>query len=432
MKCKKALLLALLLLPAGLLRGESGKALPKSDIEYLTGVYKATFDGIIFFVNDKTGLPYDVSDFRKATSTSNIGLYMASIAVGSKTGLISKEDALRKLDLALTSLEKIQKWNGFPVTWVNVDTLQRDFGPSFSYADHVGNLVCGLLVVEGIFPKEFGKRIDAYVKPMQFLTAYDPATGWLKGGYNIEKKDFDINQPWGKWYYNIFAADTRPFSLIGITLKQIPETHWDKLNRSTDAGSAVDTELKGGGSAVYYWPGIEGGGMFMQFLPGIFLPETGLAMGESAKNFAGAQLEYSKKKGYYPLWGVSASEAPDGKSYLGWGGMRLDVITPHASVLAIGYYPSEAVENLKELESRGMRPVYESGGKKYDFGFTDSYDIHSSTCSKNYLLLDQGMLFLSLANYLDKDVVRESFGASPLGKKSVKTLEKLENKRFLK
>lgn len=401
-------------------------ALSKTDTDYLRGVYKHTFLGISFFVNEKTGLPYDVSDFRNATSISNIGLYMASVAVAAQTGLLPGEEALKRLDMAMSSLEKVQKWNQFPVTWVNVETLQRDFGPSFSYADHVGNLVCGLLVVEGIFPKEFANRIDKFITPMQFNTAYDPVTGWLKGGYNLDKKDFDINQPWGKWYYNILASDTRHFSLIGITLGEIPETHWEKLNRSTNASSKWDKELK---SAMkkdlpYYWPGIEGGGIFMQYLPGIFLPEKGLPMGESAKNLAQAQIEYAKKDGYSPIWGISASETPDGKGYLGWGGMRLDVVTPHACVLAVEYFPQESVDSLRALEAKGMRPG--------EFGFTDAYDTVTSTCSKNYLILDQSMLFLSLANYLEKGVVRRSFEATVLGKSVVKKLKQLEGKHKLK
>jgi hypothetical protein len=401
-------------------------SLSKADTEYLTGVYKHTFAGIAFFVNEKTGLPYDVSDFRKATSISNIGLYMASVAVAAKTGIITNEEALKKLDRAMSSLEKIQKWNQFPVTWVNVETLERDFGPSFSYADHVGNLVCGLLVAEGVFPKELGGRIDAFISPMKFDTAYDPSTGWLKGGYNLDKNDFDIDQPWGKWYYNILASDTRHFSLIGIALGAIPESSWDKLNRSTDPAGKWDKDLKAGlpKDIIYYWPGIEGGGIFMQYLPGIFLPEKGLPMGQSAKNLALAQIEYAKKAGYFPMWGISASESPDGKTYLGWGGMRLDVVTPHASALAAEYFPQEAVNNLRALETKGMRPG--------EFGFTDAYDTAAGTCSKNYLILDQSMLFLSLANYLEKEVVRKSFEAAALGKSAVKTLKKLEGKRKLK
>ncbi len=407
--------------------------LTADDIEYLNGVYSATFNCLTYFVEENTGLPHDVSNSYNPTSISNIGFYIAALAVGSKTGLISEEAAIEKITLTLKSLEIIDKWHGFPITWVNRQTLRRGFGPSFSYADHVGNLVCGMLVVEGIYPEEFKGRIKKFIKQMRFKTTYDKGKGWLKGGYNLAQQNFDIKQAWGDWYYNLLASDTRQFSLIGITLGQIPSKHWGKLNRDISPWGKLDKEFRDACSSdVYYAPGMEGGGLFMQYMPGIFLPEKNLPLGMSARNIAKVQIEFSKKMGYYPLWGVSASESADGESYIGWGNLKMHVVTPHASVLAISDFPREVVKNLKLLESKGMRPVYEESGQEYDFGFTDAYDIDTGITSERYLSLDQGMLFLSLANFLHDNIVRESFCSSKIGKKAVKKLFKLEKNNKLK
>ena len=396
----------------------------ESDIIYLQNVYKATFTCISFFTHPQTGLPYDSSTLKRETSISNIGLYIASVAIASDTGLISRKDALARIDKVLDSLDKIKKWHGFPITWIKIDTLSQAYGPGFSYADHAGNLVCGLLVVSAIFPKELASRIDGFISKMDFAAAYDSHTGWLKGGYNTAKDDFDVRQPWGEWYYNLLAGDTRHFSLIGIVNKQIPEAHWFKLSRDKTPAGRLDWELAKMlfpgkiNDMPYYSPGMEGGGLFMQYLPGIFIEERKLPIGISAKNLSKSQIEFSRKKGYYPFWGISSCESPDGKSYLGWGVLKENVVTPHAVVLAVEDHPKETVEALSALDKKGVRPLYKDDkGAMRDFGFTDSYDLNSEKASRNYLTLDQCMLFLSLANYLHDGIVRRSFDSCPVGHK---------------
>lgn len=403
----------------------------RRDRNYLQGLYAATFRGLNYFVHPKTNLPYDVSDLRKPSSISNIGLYLACAAIAGQTGLIPKDQAIKQINTALNSLEKIEKWHGFPVTWVNVETLKRAFEPGFSYADHIGNLVCGLLTAAGTFPQEFETRINKFIAPMDFASTYDPDTGWLKGGYDVDKKSFTVKQTWGNWYYNLLLSDTRHFSLLGIALKQIPEKHWSRLNRDRQPGGKLDKEIlkdifPGEKKCPYYNPGMEGGGIFMQYLPGIFLREQNLNTGISAKNLTYCQIELAKKNNLYPFWGLSACESPDGKSYLGWGKLKKRVVTPHASILAIEHYPQEVLANLRALENKGLRPLFVDKKQKYDFGFTDSFDAVSKEVSKHYLTLDQSMIFLSLANFLYENTVRKNFNRHPLGKKMNQLLIHLE------
>ncbi|MFC1668078.1 glucoamylase family protein [Chlamydiota bacterium] len=412
--------------------------LAKSDNEnnYLNKLYKSTFSCIYFFTNSETGLPYDVSDYRTATSLSNIGLYVGSVAVAAKTGLIPENEAIKVIEKVFISLGKIQKWHGFPITWINVKTLKRSYGASFSYADHIGNLVCGLLVVAGIFPNQFTEIVENIIGSMQFSKTYDATTGWLKGGFNIVKKEFSVKQSWGDWYYNLLASDTRHFSLLAITLGEIPKDHWHKLQRDDTPMGPLDYEIlldvfgKKHDSTPYFSPGMHGGGLFMQFLPGIFLKEKELPIGISARNFAWCQITYAKINGIFPLWGYSACESPNGNGYLGWSSLKKIVVTPHASVLAIDYFPKEVLKNLFALEKNGMRRRYidKRTSKGYDFGFKDSYNFESEIVSKHYLCLDQCMIFLSLANYLYNDIVRISFNNSSLGKEMHNKLSSLEEK----
>lgn len=155
----------------------------------------------------------------------------------------------------------------------------------------------------------------------------------------------------------------------------------------------------------------------MQYISAIFINTDDTPFGNSAANFVYAQTKLSEKNNLLPFYGVSACESPDGGSYIGWGHMDKNVVTPHASVLAIKWMPNETIANLKALEENDMRPDFVDGktGKKYKFGFTDSYNVVSKEASSRYLILDQGMLFLSLANFLHGDIVRKKFADNSLG-----------------
>ena len=153
----------------------------------------------------------------------------------------------------------------------------------------------------------------------------------------------------------------------------------------------------------------------MQYLGGLWLEEKRTLMGQSAQNFAYAQIMHTaraedgtgipRSSRAATVWGWSASDSPTGE-YLGWGKLRDEVVTPHASVLAIQDFPGEVVANLRSLERLGVRSK--------QLGFYDAIDVKTGKVADNFLLLDQSMLFLSLANTLHNDCVRKHFQADAL------------------
>ncbi len=396
-----------LVLALALVSSAGAAPLRKSDRRYMAGVYRDTWACLAHFVNPTTGLPYDSSRRGPATSITNIGFYMAACAVAGRTGLVSPAESKTRLEAALTSLEKIPRFlGGFPVSWVHVDTLQSTEN-QFSTVDHLSHLTASLLVVKGILPDLAG-RIDKLLTPMNWGDLYDPGRGWYKGGWRLDKKDFDVQQKGWQWYYTFLAADTRFGSVWGIGTGQVPLESWGELNRGR--------ETKYGFS--YFVPGWQGGGLFMQFVTGIFLDERRTEIGKSAADFAWAQMVHADQI-QAPVWGWSACESPDGKSYLGWGALSDLVVTPHASGLAALYYPRRAVDNLRRLEKKHVRPPFKgnerSPGNKRSprLGFRDSFDWKANRVSETYLCLDQAMMFLSLANVLHDGVVWKAVGADP-------------------
>lgn len=93
-------------------------------------------------------------------------------------------------------------------------------------------------------------------------------------------------------------------------------------------------------------PGREGDGLFMQYISGLWLDECDTSVVRSAQNLAFEQMN----RGFPRGWSVGDSPR-DG--YLGWGRLQENIVTPHASALAIQDFPREVVANLRELERRG-------------------------------------------------------------------------------
>jgi len=74
----------------------------------------------------------------------------------------------------------------------------------------------------------------------------------------------------------------------------------------------------------------------------------------------------------------------------------------------------KAVENLKRLDELGARADYGIDGTLHRFGFRDSLDWKTGSAAPGYLMLDQTLLFLSLANVLYDGIVWEYFEKDPV------------------
>ncbi len=378
--------------------------------KYLIELARDTWDYIDNFVEPNTGLPYDSSYNRGGnTSITNIGFYMSSVVAAHELGFIKKKEALERLNKTLDSMEKVRKWHGFPCVWVDTKTL-RESREVYSSADHLGNFVASIILAKNAFP-ELQEKCDRILDPMQWADLYDPNTKWLKGGYDIVNEKF----PGNNWYYNFLGADTRLSSFFAIASGQVPPEHWDALNHKLEEKYQIE----------YLVPGWQGGGLFMQFTSGLFFDERATFMGKSASNFAYAQIVHAQNIGS-TVWGWSASGSPQ-DGYLGWGAIKDNVVTPHASALAVIYYPNKVTENLKKLEGLGARKAYKIGKDDRNFGFRDAIDFKTQKTTGGYLVLDQAMLFLSLANYLTDGALWDYFGGDPFVQKGKSLIKEYQN-----
>lgn len=375
--------------------------------DYLYPVLKDTWNLMESLIDKKRGLPFDNSTRQDYTSTSNVGLYLASIYAAQRFGFIIRPEALKIAEKAVTSIEKLRKWHGFPVSWFHLSTLKTTNG-IVSPIDS-GNIAAGLIALRNAYP-ELARRCTKLINAMKWRDLYDFEKKELKGGFALKKTrylDFTFND---------LGSDSRMASFIGIATGQIPVQHWDNLNRMLEERYGIQ----------YLGPGWRSGGIFLHGINALFLDERGTILGQSMANAAYAQIIHARNEGY-PVWGWSSSSSPGG-DYLGMGQLIDRVVTPHASVMTVWYYPRTVVENLKKLEELGVRSTTETADDNY--GFWDSIDIENKRIGKKFLFVDQAMIFLSIANYLGNGIIWDIFKKDRLVKAGIDKIDDYQENRF--
>ncbi|MED4957892.1 glucoamylase family protein [Paenibacillus macerans] len=387
----------------------------------------------------KTGMTYDEVRVTedgikevKHTSPTNIGMYMMSTVSAHELGIISKKEAVKRIQTTLNTLEKLEKWNGLFYNWYNTDdgSIKKDWGQFISQVDN-GWLSAGLIVVGQAY-EELRGQTSKLVENMNYAPLYDPEVGQFRGGYDVAQGKLTDH------HYGMFYTEPRVASYIAIGKGDVPEDHWWKMYRTLPKEWDWQAQIPQGQNAQYdgvnvfeghyEYNGVKfvpswGGSMFEGLMPGIVLKEKELgtkALGLNNKRHVELQIAYAKEKGY-PAWGFSPSATPTGYSEfaatpLGTSGYKDGAtVTAHAAFLALEYAPNAVRKNIKTFKKLNMYGKY---------GFYDSVNVETGELAKAYLALDQGMIMVSIANYVKDGVIRNYFHSDPIGQKPEALLER--------
>jgi len=235
---------------------------------------------------------------------------------------------------------------------------------------------------------------ERYVHEMDFGFLYNPRRSVLHIGYNVTSAQMDKN------CYDLLASEARLASLIAIAKGEVPKSHWMHLSRAFTRAN--------GSRALLSWSGT----MFEYLMPNLFLRSyPGSLLQCTNEAVVERQIAYGGERGV--PWGISESgyyrfDAAMAYQYKAFGvpglglkrGLGEDlVITPYASILALSLRPSATLDNLDALERIGLMGHY---------GFYESIDYTSkrmplaqeSAIVRSYMAHHQGMVMLSLVNYL--------------------------------
>jgi len=350
----------------------------------------------------------------------------------------------------------------------NADTTPTQDNCYFLSAVDNGWYASGLVVVRQALP-ELASLVNKLIAPMNFGIFYDsraqtacntnPAiagnqpTGQMYGGYYVDQG------PAG--YHNgALYSDPRIAIYMGMGMRQMPGDVWWRTWRTLppqQCSTDPDFSWQGQWPVAGYWqtytdpqsgkkfrvweghytyPGTSltyvptwAGGMFEALLANEVVPETtwgGRSFGLNDLRNAQVQVTYDTQVLHDPVWGMSpSSTADDTGGYAAYGvdglkfptsdqlsqdvtpGTTEDVVTPHASFLALSVLPQQAYANIAKLQQ--LYPgIYSSDG-----GFYDAVNPATGTIGHRRLVLDQSIIMAALDNALDHNALQRDFAKDP-------------------
>lgn len=255
--------------------------------------------------------------------------------------------------------------------------------------------------------RDLRDRAEGYVQEMDFAFLFDKRRKVFHIGYNVSGERLEPN------HYDLLASEARTASLIAIAKGEVLPGHWLHLSRPLTRMEGYRVLLSWNGS------------MFEYLMPNLLLrdyEETALA--QTNRGVVERQIAYAREQNV--PWGVSESgyyrfDANMNYQYRGFGvpglgrkrGLGEDlVIAPYASLLALSVSPQEVLRNFRRLRREEVLGSY---------GLYEAVDYTSSRLPlgeervivRSFMAHHQGMILLSLTNYLRDDVLLDYFHSHP-------------------
>ena len=403
-------------------------ALSSADAAYLRDVARKTWaffeafggaeDHFLPPDNVQTGAELTVAH---RTSPTNIGLGLLATLAAHDLDFIDTADLVLRVDRTLTTIERLDRFEGHLLNWYDTRTL-APLAPAYVSTVDSGNLA-GALVTLSIGLREIAPplaaRATALFDAMNFRFLLDPKRQLFAIGYRLA--DADSAGRRDASYYDLLASEARLASFIAIAKGDAPEMHWFHLGRSVT--------VVGGAPVLLSWSAT----LFEYLMPLLVMrtyPNT--LLDESCRLAIHRQMEYAAERGV--PWGISESaynlvDRQGNYQYKAFGipGLGLKrglgdevVVAPYATALAAIIDPAVSTANLRRLAAAGLAG---------EFGFFDAIDYTArgpdalardsddarapGVVVPTYYAHHEGMTLVALTNVLLGDRMVERFHAEP-------------------
>ncbi|HJU90283.1 MAG TPA: glucoamylase family protein [Gemmatimonadaceae bacterium] len=380
------------------------------------------------------------------TSPTNIGLQLLATVSAYDLGFISIEDMVRRLELAMRSLERMRRFRGHFYNWYDLRDL-RVLEPAYISTVDSGNLAGHLialrqacLTIPDQAPRDYGTTLSPTTPPaptlrqrahestsaselvarlevianraydfameMDFRFLFDGSRKLFAIGYQQSSHSLDPS------YYDLLASEARLASFVAAAKNDVPVEHWFHLGRTLTRAA--------GDTALVSWSG----SMFEYLMPALVMqsfPHT--VLDETYKGAVHRQIAHGAEHGV--PWGVSESaynlrDRHLTYQYRAFGvpdlglkrGLARDlVIAPYAAALAMLIQPHTALKNLALLEELGALG---------ENGFRDAVDYtrpepgQRFAIVRSYMAHHIGMSLVAFTNALTAQLWQRRFHADPL------------------
>lgn len=250
-------------------------------------------------------------------------------------------------------------------------------------------------------------RIDIIIDETDFTFLYDYDKDLFSIGFNLDENKL-VNS-----YYDLLASEARITSYLAIIRGEVPSRHWFKIARPLVTNS--------GYRALASWTGT----MFEYLMPCLVMREyENTLLNETYKTAIRVQKDYGDMKKV--PWGISESgffafDTNLNYQYKAFGAPRLGfkrglsddlVISPYSTFLVLPFDWENAISNIKALISEGLEG---------DYGFYEAIDYTKGRLPnhtdkrivKSYMTHHQGMIFISINNFLNNNIIRKRFHKNP-------------------
>jgi hypothetical protein len=376
--------------------------LEKSQLAYLDRLMRDTFAFIDHACDPDTGIPTDFQYNGGNTNSTPVGLYIASLAVANRLGLLSDTAATQRFEKVFGSMERVHQEHGFFPNFFPADLSSIPTDGVMIISDY--NIYpAGLIVARQVWP-QYAERIGAYLDSIEWDRLYDKATDRVVAGYDLAAERAAFTGLW-------LASDARCAVTMMVGAGAVPPTVWDGMIRGP-MESNQGTVLQ---------PGFGFGGTYIAGITGLFLPEHDTeAVGTTVGNLGWFQYQFSLRRGF-PLWGWSNCYIV-GRDYTAGGSIPEWNVSPHSLAMLLQYYPRHVTAALQKMERLGGS-VPPAGYEGKAWGLRGCYDMERNIWGGKYLQLEQGMMFLGLANFLHDGIVRKLFTSDPLIRKGLELSE---------
>ena len=340
------------------------------------------------------------------TSPTNIGLYLMACLSAGELGFLRREELVARAAATVSTLERLEKWNGQLYNWYDTRSL-APLRPRYVSAVDSGNLAGALLLCAHMLKgadAALERRMRALAEDMRLSALYDAERKLFRIGVDIESGRMSES------YYDLYASESRILSYAAMMLGQVPTSHWKHLSRA-----AVRV---GGEQALLSWSGT----MFEYLMPELLLHTHARTLaGQSRMGVTACQRRFGRALNR--PWGISESGYYAFDLHLNYqyrafglralalsGSAAQDVVAPYAATLALCCDPAAAADNLKrmcDLGWQGTYGMYEAA----DYMHLDGQ--RAPRLVRSYMAHHQGMTLCALCNALMDDVLPRRFMEIP-------------------
>lgn len=347
------------------------------------------------------------------TSPTNIGLMLLCTLAACDFGFIDTEHMCIKIEKALCSIERLEKWHGNLLNWYDTKTL-KPLTPKFVSTVDSGNFACCLSALsEGLkdYMPQSSKigpiinRLGRLIDETDLSPFYNKRRKLFHIGYDLELNKLSSS------YYDLLMSEARMSSYFAIASRQVSKKHWGYLGRTL--------AKQGGYTGPVSWTGT----MFEYFMPQLLLPTYENSLGFEALRFC-IHCQRSRARAKGAPWGCSESafyafDPHYNYQYKAHGVQKLGlkrglnqeyVVSPYSSFLTLPTIPQASIKNLLRLEEMGMTGRY---------GFYEAADFTKSragSCGYSivrcYMAHHIGMSILAACNALNNNIMQKRFMSS--------------------